>query len=51
VTLAFFSLPKVYETKQPECDALLAAAQSHLSVLLDKLPELPKAQRVTKKSD
>ena len=49
MTLAFFTLPKLYEKNQTECDRLLAAAEVQLKVLMEKLPELPKAQRVSKK--
>ena len=51
MTLAFFSLPKLYEKNQAECDQLLAAAEVQLKQLMEKLPELPKAQRVVKKVD
>ena len=51
VTLAFFSLPKLYEKNQAECDALLEKAEAQLKQLLEKLPEMPKAQRVAKKAD
>ena len=51
VTVGFFTLPKLYEKNQAECDQLLAAAEVQLKQLLEKLPELPKAQRVTKKAD
>ncbi len=49
VTLAFFTLPKLYEKNQAQCDQLLAAAEAQLKVVFEKLPELPKAQRVSKK--
>ena len=45
-TVAFFTLPKVYEKHQAECDQLLAAAEAQLRVLLEKLPELPTARAV-----
>ncbi len=51
VTLAFFSLPKLYEKNQAECDKLLASAEVALKDLLAKLPDLPKAQRVTSKTE
>jgi hypothetical protein len=49
VTLAFFALPKLYEKNQAQCDQLLAAAEAQLKLVFEKLPELPKAQRVSKK--
>ena len=49
--MGFFTLPKLYEKNQSECDKLLAAAELQLKLLLEKLPELPKAQRVAKKAD
>ena len=51
MTVGFFTLPKLYETNQAECDKLLAAAEVQLKQLMEKLPELPKAQRVAKKAD
>ena len=51
MTLGFFTLPKLYEKNQAECDKLLAAAEVQLKQLFEKLPELPKAQRVAKKAD
>ena len=51
MTLAFFTLPKLYEKNQAECDKLLAAADVQLKQLFEKLPELPKAQRVAKKAE
>ncbi len=51
VTLIFFTVPKVYEKNQAECDKLLATAEKELKKLMEKLPELPKAQKVAKKAD